>query len=177
MNAFTVPAIGLLLCVTSCSRLGTERSYAVVGDTSAAVRAAFNAATGKVRVVMVVSPTCGECLEGASEVSQQVAGINQARRFRSTCYGYREAAAKKRMFQTQHALLQMLRPTSFGMATIYSVSNTGRCLAGVATRGMCIWSMVRKHNGTAICRPFPIFLCTRLPRRVRSSMPPYSERS
>ena len=34
---------------------------------------------GKVRVLMVVSPTCGECLKGASEVSEQVAEINQGR--------------------------------------------------------------------------------------------------
>lgn len=73
------PAITLLLCITACTRLSTERSYAVVGNTSAAVRTAFNADAGKVRVVMVVSPTCGACLEGASEVSQQVAGINQGK--------------------------------------------------------------------------------------------------
>lgn len=73
------PAVMLLLGLTACNRLGRERSYAVVGNTSAAVRSAFNADTGKVRVVMVVSPTCGACLEGASEVSQQVAGINQGK--------------------------------------------------------------------------------------------------
>jgi hypothetical protein len=80
MKALTAtPAIMLLLCVTACKRLATERSYAVVGDTSAVVRTAFNADAGKVRVVMVVSPTCGACLEGASEVSEQVAGINQGK--------------------------------------------------------------------------------------------------
>jgi hypothetical protein len=80
MRALTAaPAIMLLFCLTSCSRLGTARSYAVVGDTSAPVRAAFNADAGTVRVVMVVSPTCGACLEGASEVSQQVAAINQGK--------------------------------------------------------------------------------------------------
>lgn len=80
MKAFTAtPAVMLLLCITACNRLGTERSYAVVGDTSASLRTAFNADAGKVRVVMVVSPTCGACLEGASEVSEQVAGINQGK--------------------------------------------------------------------------------------------------
>lgn len=74
-----VPAIALLLGLTACSRLGTEKSYAVVGDTSAAVRTAFNADAGKVRVVMVVSPTCGECLKGASDVSEQIAGIDQGK--------------------------------------------------------------------------------------------------
>lgn len=72
----TFPAITLLLCVTSCSRLGTEKSYEVVGDTAAGVKAAFNADEGKVRVVMLVSPTCGMCLKGAAEVSQEVAKID-----------------------------------------------------------------------------------------------------
>ncbi len=77
--SIAIPAVMLLLGVSACNRLGTERSYAVLGDTLAAVRTAFNADAGKVRVVMVVSPTFGACLEGASQVSQQVAGINQGR--------------------------------------------------------------------------------------------------
>jgi hypothetical protein len=59
--------------------MGTQRSYEVVGNSTAMVKAAFNADAGKVRVVMVVSPTCGACIEGASEVSQQVAQINQGK--------------------------------------------------------------------------------------------------
>jgi hypothetical protein len=43
------------------------------------VKAAFNADVGKVRVLMVVSPTCGECLKGASEVSRQIAEIDQGK--------------------------------------------------------------------------------------------------
>jgi len=74
-----IAAIAFLFGVTACNRLGTKKSYAVVGDTSAEVRAAFNADTGKTRVLMVVSPTCGECLKGAFEVSEQVAGINQGK--------------------------------------------------------------------------------------------------
>jgi hypothetical protein len=69
----------LLLGVTACNRLGTERSYEVMETTPATVKPAFNADAGKVRVLMVVSPTCGECLEGASEVSEQVAEINQGK--------------------------------------------------------------------------------------------------
>jgi hypothetical protein len=74
-----IPALVLLLGLVGCNRLGTERSYSAVGDSAAAVRAAFNADAGKVRVLMVVSPTCGDCLKGASEVSEQVAGINQGK--------------------------------------------------------------------------------------------------
>jgi hypothetical protein len=75
----SIPAVVLLLGLTACNRLGTERSYTVVGDSVAAVRVAFNADAGKVRVLMVVSPTCGECLKGASEISEQVADVNQGK--------------------------------------------------------------------------------------------------
>jgi hypothetical protein len=75
----SITSMVLLLGVTACNRLGTERSYAVVGNTASVVKAAFNADAGKVRVLMVVSPTCGACLEGAAEVSGQVAQINQGR--------------------------------------------------------------------------------------------------
>jgi hypothetical protein len=78
-RSITLPVTILVLAITACNRVGTERSYAVVGDTSAPVKAAFNADAGKVRVLMVVSPTCGTCLEGASEVSEQVAKINQGK--------------------------------------------------------------------------------------------------
>jgi hypothetical protein len=72
-----IPSVILLLSVVACNRMGTERSYVVVGDSAAAVKEAFNADTGKVRVLMLVSPTCGACLEGATEVSEQVATINR----------------------------------------------------------------------------------------------------
>ena len=54
------PLIILLLSITACSRLGTKRSCAVVGSTSAAVRSAFNADAGKVRVVMAKSKDKGD---------------------------------------------------------------------------------------------------------------------
>lgn len=76
-RSVSILAVVLLLGVTACNQLGTQKSYAVVGNTAAAVKTAFNADAGKVRVLMVVSPTCGTCLEGASEVSKQIAGINQ----------------------------------------------------------------------------------------------------
>ncbi len=67
----SIPAAVLLLSVAACNRAGTERSYAVVGDSVATVRAAFNADAGKVRVLMVVSPTCGACLDPtARRISQ-----------------------------------------------------------------------------------------------------------
>jgi len=75
-HSVLILSAGLLLAITGCNRLGAKQSYAVVGDTSAAVKEEFNADAGKVRVLMVVSPTCGECLKGASEVSEQVGEIN-----------------------------------------------------------------------------------------------------
>jgi hypothetical protein len=61
-----------LLGLTACSQLGPASSYQVMGNSPAVVRTAFNADTGTVRVLMLVSPTCGMCLRGASEVSQQL---------------------------------------------------------------------------------------------------------
>lgn len=48
-----------------------------MGTSAAGVRATFHADAGKVRVLMVVSPICDACLEGASEVSEQIAKIDQ----------------------------------------------------------------------------------------------------
>ena len=75
----TLYAALLLLGLSACSRFENQRPYSVVGDTAAPVKAAFNADAGKVRVLMVVSPTCGACLEGASEVSQQVAEMDRGK--------------------------------------------------------------------------------------------------
>jgi hypothetical protein len=73
----SIPVVMLALAVTACNRLGSERPYTIVGNSAAGLRAAFNADAGKVRVLMVVSPTCGACLGGASEVSEQIARIDQ----------------------------------------------------------------------------------------------------
>lgn len=74
-----IPAVIFLLSATACTRLGPARTYEVVGSTPSVVRAAFNADAGKVRVLMLVSPTCGACLNGASEVSGQIAEINNGK--------------------------------------------------------------------------------------------------
>jgi hypothetical protein len=61
-----------LLVLAACNRLRPERSYEVVGDSTAIVQKAFNADSGKVRVLMLVSPTCGVCLRGASDVTEDI---------------------------------------------------------------------------------------------------------
>lgn len=68
-----------VISTTACTRFGPTRVYEVVGSSPSAVRAAFNADVGKVRVLMLVSPTCGACLQGASEVSEQIAEINHGK--------------------------------------------------------------------------------------------------
>jgi putative VirB-like lipoprotein len=49
-------AAGLAAIVTGCSR-GPSRPYEVLDQSSEALRSRFNASRGKVRVVMLVSPT------------------------------------------------------------------------------------------------------------------------
>lgn len=56
-GSIAASTVALLLGVTACQRMGTATPYVVVGETSAAVKATFNADVGKVRVVMIVSPT------------------------------------------------------------------------------------------------------------------------
>jgi hypothetical protein len=75
-KALIIAVTALLLSEMACAPSGTVQPFQVVGTTMETVRAAFNKDVGKVRVVMLVSPTCGMCLNGAAEVSQQVARID-----------------------------------------------------------------------------------------------------
>jgi hypothetical protein len=79
MKRFLTVTSSFLLSLTACTRLNSAKSYQVLGDTPTAVRAAFNADAGKVRVLMLVSPTCGVCLRGASEVSEQVVKLEHGK--------------------------------------------------------------------------------------------------
>lgn len=72
-------ATAFLLSLAACTRLGPASSYQVLGNTPAALRTAFNADAGKVRVLMLVSPTCGACLHGASEVSEQLSNLDHGK--------------------------------------------------------------------------------------------------
>jgi hypothetical protein len=64
-----------LFSLVACRRLSSEKPYKILGNSPAALQAAFNVDAGKVRVLMLVSPTCGACLHGASEVSEQLVNI------------------------------------------------------------------------------------------------------
>jgi hypothetical protein len=72
----------LLFSLGACTRSGSERPYKMIGSSPDAVQAAFNAAMGRVRVLMLVSPTCGLCLEGAADVTEQLAKLEYGRETR-----------------------------------------------------------------------------------------------
>ncbi len=49
-------AFAAMLCI-SCDIDGRRQQYAPIGDDAEGLRAAFNAAAGKIRIVVLVSPT------------------------------------------------------------------------------------------------------------------------
>lgn len=51
---------------------GAAPDYATLDRDAEPLKTEFNAARGKVRLVMYVSPTCGGCLRGAKQVQQDV---------------------------------------------------------------------------------------------------------
>ena len=85
-----------LLSLSACSRLGSVKSYQALGSSPAIVRTAFNGDADKVRVLMLVSPTCGMCLRGASEVSQQLAKAANGKDTASMSFGFQDSARGKR---------------------------------------------------------------------------------
>ena len=78
-SSFFIVISLLLLSLAGCTRLSPEKSYQVLGNAPTDVRAAFNADAGKVRVLMLVSPTCGVCLRGASDVSEQLVKLERGK--------------------------------------------------------------------------------------------------
>jgi hypothetical protein len=74
--------IGVTACLfnlVACTRLNSAKPYEIIGPSAAGLKAAFNADVGKVRVLMLVSPTCGACLNGASEVSEQLVNLEHGK--------------------------------------------------------------------------------------------------
>ena len=82
--ALAASAVGIL-SLSSCASNGdascgapaaardeTPRPLVVLGDDLSPLREAFNAASGRWRVVALVSPTCSECLLGADAVQQEL---------------------------------------------------------------------------------------------------------
>jgi hypothetical protein len=72
LNAAILLAAALMLA--ACGISGQTRPHTDLGPDAAPLREAFNADVGKVRVVALVSPTCGTCLRGASDMQDHVFG-------------------------------------------------------------------------------------------------------
>lgn len=51
---------------------GQTRPHQNVGVQASTLRDAFNADAGAVRIVALVSPTCGACLRGASDIQREI---------------------------------------------------------------------------------------------------------
>ena len=66
----TVVLVALLIHMRGIP--GQTRPHRDVGTQAQAVREAFNAAEGTVRIVALVSPTCGDCLRGAADLQTHV---------------------------------------------------------------------------------------------------------
>jgi len=76
---FLAATTAILISLTACRQSGSDRPYKVIGNSPAVLQAAFNGDAGKVRVLMLVSPTCGVCLRGASEVSEQLVKLEHGK--------------------------------------------------------------------------------------------------
>jgi hypothetical protein len=62
--------VGLLLALQVGA--GADGTFVALDGAAQPLKNVFNADAGKVRLLMYVSPTCGECLRGAKQGQQQV---------------------------------------------------------------------------------------------------------
>jgi hypothetical protein len=69
----------LMLVVVGCALPGQSRPHESVGARADRLRSAFNADDGEVRLVALVSPTCGTCLRGATDMQRVLAGQHDPR--------------------------------------------------------------------------------------------------
>lgn len=67
-----VAVLAVVLLMTACGISGKTRPHTDLGVDAAPLRQGFNAAADRVRVVALVSPTCGACLRGTSDMQDQV---------------------------------------------------------------------------------------------------------
>jgi hypothetical protein len=70
--ALTAAVALIVLLVQWRSIPGQTRPHQATGTQAQALREAFNADVGKVRIVALVSPTCGACLRGAADLQHDV---------------------------------------------------------------------------------------------------------
>jgi hypothetical protein len=72
LTAAVLAAVLAVLLVHARGIPGQTRPHRDGGTQAQAVREAFNAAPGSVRIVALVSPTCGACLRGAADLQTHV---------------------------------------------------------------------------------------------------------
>ena len=65
---FSWLALTVGLALAACSGGNATMSHVALASSLSPLRAAFNADSGKVRAIFLASPTCGECLSGASKL-------------------------------------------------------------------------------------------------------------
>lgn len=83
--AFLLAAVVAMLCAHASAGANAAvphgtRSYATLDSSSNPFRVDFNRDRDKVRVVLLVSPTCPECLHGASVIESQLFDRNPSRK-------------------------------------------------------------------------------------------------
>ncbi len=59
------------IVLTGCAPTSASPSHLALVATTDPLREAFNADSGKVRAIFLASPTCGECIHGASELQRR----------------------------------------------------------------------------------------------------------
>ncbi len=76
MNRFAMLAglVGVTALAVACSP-GTVSSHLEAGEFGSAVRDAFNRDADRARILLIVSPTCGHCLLGASPVGGAIENL------------------------------------------------------------------------------------------------------
>ena len=70
ISKFGLIPVGLLLALKVGS--GAPGTFIALDSAAQPLKDAFNADSGKVRLLMYVSPTCGECLRGAKQTQNKV---------------------------------------------------------------------------------------------------------
>jgi hypothetical protein len=70
--------LGIIGLFAGCHSSGPPRAHTKLDASAWTLRHAFNTDSGRVRVLTLVSPTCGVCLRGAAAVQQRALASNAA---------------------------------------------------------------------------------------------------
>lgn len=64
--------MALVVAITAFTPEASQKSFTTLDSTAQPFQSEFNSDTGKVRLVMYVSPTCGGCLRGADQSQKHI---------------------------------------------------------------------------------------------------------